>query len=109
MEKVRKQNKIEHVINDLTALYFDGKKSTHKTKIIAEDGSINHKNFIHESLVLVQEPNSKFIGSIIPESGGAEHITEAIIRTSYSHTIRNALVYSSLAAGKSEKFSFTWL
>lgn len=78
-KRVRELNKKQHVVTNLCGMYFDGKKAPHKARILKDDGSTTFENQVHESLVIVQEPDSKFIGTIVPKSGGAEDITNAIL------------------------------
>lgn len=66
-------------ITQIPALYFDGRKD--KTLTITEkDGQKYRHNVLEEHISLIKEPDSKFLGYIIPSSGTSKCIEQAITK-----------------------------
>lgn len=62
----------------IQCLYYDGRKD--QTKVLKKVGSTYHPGTeVHEHIVLVEEPNSVYIGHVSPKSGTAAEISSAII------------------------------
>jgi hypothetical protein len=75
-----RQNCVEnHKVSNWEGLYFDGKRSPTKTVIEASDGSRKQITLKKEHLVLVQEPENKYVGHVTPKTGNAEDTTESIV------------------------------
>jgi hypothetical protein len=66
-------------VENLEALYFDGKRADTRLKTRTPDQSLKQKLGKKEHIVMIQEPLNKFIGSVAPNSAGAEDSAQAII------------------------------
>jgi len=64
--------------SDLRGLYFDGRKD--KT-LLQENigGKLHRRTVIEEHIVLIEEPDSNYLGHIAPVRGSAECIKQAIL------------------------------
>lgn len=70
----------------IRGLYFDGRKD--KTLVQYSVGGKYHRREVtEEHLVLVEEPQSKYLGHTTPSSGSAEHIKESIFEFFNSKSI----------------------
>lgn len=83
IRRARKRVRSEHQKNDkitlpLQGIFFDGRKD--KTMTHEEIDNVKHKRIVvEEHIVLVQEPESQYIGHFTPASGCATAITSGII------------------------------
>ena len=82
IRRARKRVRSEHQQNDkitllLQGIYFDGRKD--KTMAQEEIDNVKHKRtVIEEHVVLVQEPESHYVGHFTSASGSATAITSGI-------------------------------
>ncbi len=77
-QRKRTQLQNERKRDGLRSIYFDGRKD--KTIVIAKDGlRYRRRKIVQEHLSLIQEPGSKYIGHVTPETGSAKDITKSII------------------------------
>ena len=82
IRRARKRVCPEHQQNDkitllLQGIYFDGRKD--KTKAREKIDNVKHKRTVlEEHVVLVQEPESHYVGHFTPASGSAAAITSGI-------------------------------
>ena len=82
IRRARKRVRSEHQQNDkitllLKGIYFDGRKD--KTMAQEEIDNVKHKRTgLEEHVVLVQEPESHYVGHFTPASGSAAAVTSGI-------------------------------
>lgn len=63
---------------ELFGLYFDGRKD--KTLINEkENGRYHRKTILEEHISIIAEPNSKYLGHVIPKSGTGKEICDSMI------------------------------
>jgi len=78
-KKTRKCIMVQNKVSQIPALNFDGRKD--KTLTITEkDGQKYRQNVLEEHISLIKEPDSKFLGYIVPSSGTSECIGQAITK-----------------------------
>ena len=82
IRRARKRVSSEHLQNDeitllLQGIYFDGRKD--KTMAQEEIDNVKHKRTVlEEHVVLIQKPESHYVGHFTPASGSAAAITSGI-------------------------------
>lgn len=79
-ERKRKRVEVEHtaVTDIVQGLYFDGRKD--KTLVNTKKGNkFYRERKVEEHICLVQQPQSRYIGHVIPKSGSAKEISNSII------------------------------
>lgn len=85
-EKKKERKSLTHYPQSINALYFDGRKD--KTITINRNGKSHRMATISEEhIVLMQEPQSHYLGHVTPTSGSAINITNSIIEFLTSNSI----------------------
>lgn len=62
----------------LKSVYFDGRKDR-TLKMEKIDGRVHKRSVVEEHLVLIEEPLSKYIGHVVPDSSTAKKCAECIL------------------------------
>lgn len=77
-KKTRENIKAQHIVLQIPALYFDGRKD--KTLIIREKGGRHYRELIiEEHISMIKEPDSIYLGYIAPNSGTSKVIERTIV------------------------------
>lgn len=66
-------------VENVEAIYFDGKKTTTLSQVESVTGSLKRKNVKKEHVVLIKEPNNEFISYVTPETGNSDNTANAIV------------------------------
>ena len=77
--RIRKEASEAEVQHSLTTLYFDGRKDSTSQIIRSENGRYHRRRKIEEHITLLEEPGSKYMTHVTPESGSALSISTSIL------------------------------
>ena len=82
LRRQRKKGKLElsekRKENEIDALYFDGRKDDTKVNI-KKTGTYYSRTIKEEHITLITEPESKYLGHFVPQTGSAANIASGII------------------------------
>ncbi|KAI6659504.1 hypothetical protein LOD99_10752, partial [Oopsacas minuta] len=73
---VRKElaNEGHETINDISAIYFDGRKDQTRVLVGREDGHLHQDTANEEHYSVLSEPGNQYVAHITPSSGKAKDI-----------------------------------
>ncbi|KAI6655352.1 hypothetical protein LOD99_2187 [Oopsacas minuta] len=77
---VRKElaNEAHETINDISAIYFDGRKDQTRVLVEREDGHLHQDTANEEHYTVLSEPGNQYVAHITPSSGKAKDIAKEL-------------------------------
>ncbi|KAI6661428.1 hypothetical protein LOD99_13300 [Oopsacas minuta] len=77
---VRKElaNEAHETINDISAIYFDGRKDQTRVLVEREDGHLHQDTANEEHYTVLSEPGNQYVAHVTPSSGKAKDIAREL-------------------------------